>query len=192
MTADSIEYRLTKFNHIKLNDIIQSLELSKEFMLLIQNQKSDFDIIESLREAAEYAAALKLLALGLPKREAIWWGFISIKNNDKTQISIMQLVEDWVKQPDENLRRTLGNKVEQIGLYSAAAWLAQAVFWSGGSITPADQTVVEPEHFMCNTAVFNAMQITAQTTSDMAIYYEHTLKRGLHIAMGGNGKIEQG
>ena len=172
---------LKKFNHDQIQDILAELELSID-------KKTDMGIINLLVGSDQLQSAVKFLALGLPKREAIWWGYICASDISKETVDT---IEKWVKQPDdEDLRRNAGKLAETLGLYVPFGWVATALFWSGGSIAPLDKPEAEPELFMCGEAVANAIFLAAEQSEDdstdkMKLY----LKQGLHIAMGGNGKI---
>jgi hypothetical protein len=176
---------LKKFNHEQIQDILQELELPAELANKLTDKKTDMAIINLLIGSDQLQSAVKFLALGLPKREAIWWGYICCEEKEPNNI-----IEQWVKQPDEILRRDAGKLAEKLGLYVPLGWVATALFWSGGSIAPADKPEAEPEPFMCGEAVANAISLSAEQAENSTAKLRLYLKRGLHIAMGGNGRID--
>ncbi len=185
---------LKKFNHEQIQNILAELELPPVLAEKLTDRKTDMGIINMLVGSDQLQAAVKFLALGLPKRESIWWSYICSKEttNDKdSDISnkTIDTIEKWVKQPNEDLRRNAGKLAETLGLYVPLGWVATALFWSGGSITPPDKPAAEPESFMCGEAVANAISLAAEQSEDSIDKMKLYLKRGLHIAMGGNGKI---
>ena len=189
------QHRLKKFNHQQLPEIIQALELPDAVSVLIADAKTDIEIIDSLINAGYDEFATKLLAMGLPHREVIWWAYLccqeSEKNNkDQVTQEALQVIDSWVKQPTDFQRRIAGKLAEQLEYYSPSSWIAAAVFWSGGSITPEEKPQVEPAMYMCNTAASNAILFSAEISDDSSSFMKQALRRGLHIAMGGNGKIE--
>lgn len=189
------EHRLTKFNHDKLTKIIQALEVDDELTATLED-KIDTDILECLIEKKEYVAAVQFLAHGLPKREAIWWSYLCANNaeaekrkTDEKTDATLQVTHDWVHKPSETLRKQANVHAESLDLYTPASWSAMAVYWSGGSIAPENQEPVEPSEFMAGEAVTNAIQMAASLSNDASTTYQDYLKKGLHIAKGGSGRI---
>lgn len=75
--------------------------------------------------------------------------------------------------------------------FTPSSWTATAIFWRGGSITPEGRSEIEAGEEMCGEAVANAIIIAAHKLSDKpSEWFEHFLKQGLHIGMGGNGRID--
>jgi hypothetical protein len=179
---------LKKFDHEKIQDILQELELPEELRNRLAAKNIDMEIINLLVGNEHLQAAVKFLALGLPKREVVWWAYICAAEIDGHAETI-DLIQQWVKQPNENLRRKAGDIAEELGLYTPLGWAATALFWSGGSIAPPDKPAAEPELFMCGEAVANAISLAAENSENSNEKMKLYLKRGLHIAMGGNGRI---
>lgn len=179
---------LKKFNHENMQNILQELEVPEGLKNKLTAKNADMVIINLLVGNEQLPAAVKFLALGLPKREAVWWAYICVAEIDNHAETI-DLIQQWVKHPDETLRRKVGELAEELGLYTPLGWAATALFWSGGSIAPPDKPAAEPELFMCGAAVANAISLAAEHSENSNEKMKLYLKRGLHIAMGGNGRI---
>lgn len=187
---------IKKFNTEHIDTILTELEVDAVLQQQIDSLESDIAIFNCLQETKEYEKAIKYLAFGMPKREAIWWAYICSEaleqesDDPKTQ-EALAVTEAWVKTPTEDKRRRAGKLGEALEFYTPTSWVATAVFWSSGSITPEGRPQVEASAEMCAEAVYNAITISArkmeQNTQDMFVLF---LKRGLHIAMGGNGRID--
>jgi hypothetical protein len=101
--------------------------------------------------------AIGFCAYLLPRREAVWWGCQSIREiaapADRGDLELLALSEQWVKMPEEDNRRAalaggMGARVK-----SAAAWMALAAAWSGGSMADDPERPVPPPNFLTAHAV---------------------------------------
>ena len=189
-----MQQKLKKFDIKSYHKIMQEIELEDSFATEIKKTKSDAETLSLLIHAKQHTAAIKFLALGLPKREAIWWGYLCSYDVESSSTELntqnaLSTISAWVHQPSEHLRwqaKSLANYLDQ---YTATSWACMSVFWSGGSISPKDKPAVEPVEFMCHHAVSNAITMAAKSQNDATNSFQHHLKMGLHIVMGGNGKI---
>ncbi|MCK4869706.1 MAG: hypothetical protein KAS93_01210 [Gammaproteobacteria bacterium] len=188
------EQVLKKYNHENMLHFIPELELDSKLQEELGKYTTDMQIINFLVRAEQYEPALKFLAMGLPKREAIWWAYICTEELEgekdclKTK-NALRIIQEWVKQPDDNLRRQAGDLGEALEFYTPTSWTATAVFWSGGSIAPKGKPEADPTPYMCAQSVANAITLAAEQSDDTPAKMQLFLKRGLHIAMGGNGRI---
>ncbi len=185
---------LKKFDHERMSEFIEEVELPERFSDQIHENKSDMQIINFLIQSELYDEAIKFITFGLPTREAIWWAYICSdelereEKNANTQ-NALRVVNDWVKNPNDEIRRKAKVFADALELYTPISWAAMAVFWSGGSISPADKPEVEPDEYMRGYAVSNSLIIAAERDENPVEKKKLYIKRGLHIAMGGNGKI---
>ena len=184
---------IVKFNVENIHNMIEYLNIEKSLEAILLTLKSDVCIIEYLQQQQHYKQAVLLLALGLPKRESIWWAYrcslLSEKNKDCliTQ-EALAVVKSWVHDPDDNKRRRAGRLGKKLEYYTPASWAATAVFWSGGNIENDDRPEVEADDSMCAEAVSNAIAISAHKADmDINDAFQLFLTQGLHIGMGGNG-----
>lgn len=188
------EQVLKKYDHENMLHFIPELELDSKLQEELGKYTTDMQIINFLVRAEQYEPALKFLAMGLPKREAVWWAYICTEELEgekdclKTK-NALRVIQEWVKQPDDNLRRQAGDLGEALEFYTPTSWAATAVFWSGGSIAPEDKPEADPTPYMCAQSVANAITLVAEQSDNAPAKMQLYLKRGLHIAMGGNGRI---
>lgn len=187
------EQKLIKFAHDEIPTILSLLLLEEPLQMQIAQMHSAVAIIHTLVTSEQYAAAIKLLALGLPAREAVWWSYLSVAQLYKEEsnhliTNALDIIKSWVYQPNQQTRRYAKVLADQLTLQIPLGWVATAVFWSGGSISPADSFEVEPEPMMCGHAVSNAILMTATSLKNTKDYFLYFIKQGIHIAMGGNGQ----
>lgn len=153
--------------------------------------------VERLMDAACFLDAVKLLAHGLPKREAVWWACLAARavqrpDTDKDNMDALLAAEAWAKKPTEDnrqLARALGIKT---GHKTAASWAATAAAWSAGSLSaPAEPPVVPPEYLYAH-AVAGAVSLAAVLADpeDPAEKYRLFLAQGIDLACGGNGVLQ--
>ncbi len=186
--------QLKKFNHSKLSLYLNELELPESLVTEFIAMDNPLAIIQQLTSQQLLESAIKLLALGLPKREAIWWSYLSALDVEKNVTTLLhqtalKTIENWVYKPSENLRQSAGKLADKLEYATASAWAAAAVFCSGGSIAADNRFAVMPDAMMCGHAVSNAIIINSYQADEAESYLKKMLRRGLHIAMGGSGKI---
>jgi hypothetical protein len=194
----TIQQQIRKFNTVEIDAILSQLECPAELLTELKTAASDLAILQRLETEQLYSEAVKFLAHGLPKREAIWWAYLVSEaaehhSTDPQTQEALSTIEHWAREPNEARRRQAGSVGEALRYYTPSSWAAMAILWSGGSITPEGRPPVEASPVMCAKAVSNAIIIGAHqlhaTPPDEA--FKRFLRQGLHIAMGGNGKITE-
>lgn len=182
-----------KFKHKEMIAILNRLSLESACLTELKQLNYDMAIFNSLLDMGAYQAAAKFLASGLPKREAIWWGFISAEaqaGQDNKTVEIRHVVENWVKSPTEEKRKQIGELLKNQEDDLPMNLVAKAVFWSGGSIAKQDKPAVESSQYMYADAIYNALLLASAERSENANEaLQNILRRGIHIAMGGNGRV---
>ncbi|MCV6605683.1 MAG: hypothetical protein OIF34_10285, partial [Porticoccaceae bacterium] len=130
---------LLKIPQARASEITSRYELDKAFQPLLQPDASPMAFLRTLHEAGHFNAIVTFLAHALPPREAIWWGCCCLEQLveplPELQQKALQTARNWVQEPSEEHRRIAENYAQRAELDNAAGWLAQATFWSGGSIT---------------------------------------------------------
>jgi hypothetical protein len=70
---------VTAFSRRRAADIAAVAELGEEAMGLLRPEIAPPDYVALLMSKKLYADAVRFVAHALPKREAVWWGWISAK-----------------------------------------------------------------------------------------------------------------
>lgn len=185
---------LKKFDHQKISVIMDEIELPEYLLSEAKQKNHDIQIVNFLIKNDLFDHAIKFLAFGLPVREAIWWSYICADELERDEQCLntqnaLRCINDWVKSPAEERRLCAKVFAEALGLYTPSSWSAMAVFWSGGTIAPQGKPEVEPEEYMSGYAVSNSLILAAERDKFPGEKKKLYIKRGLHIAMGGNGRI---
>ena len=101
--------------------------------------------------------AVGFCAYLLPRREAVWWASQCIRALVQVSMAseqrLLELVETWVKTPEEVNRRAALAAAMDAEVKSPAAWTAFGVGWSGGSMTTDPERPVSPPNYLTAKAV---------------------------------------
>ena len=185
-------------------EALTAAELLKEFELtddgadsvLVPDTAPQISI-ERLMEAGFYQDAIKLLAHGLPKREAVWWACLAARKAQKPEdgednINALLATETWARQPTEEHRMRCKELGEKTQYKTAASWAATAASWCTGSMTPPGEPEVAPPAYLYAHAVAGSIALASATIDPENIedHYKLFLAQGLDLARGGNGMLE--
>ncbi|AEF53706.1 DUF6931 family protein [Marinomonas posidonica] len=177
--------------------ILRHVKLSEEAAKLVDVGAAPADVIDLLTDAALYIDLTHFFCHALPMREVIWWtcNSLELRNDDWTvaELRTIQECKQWVKEPQEGLRRRIEQQMQKIKNDRAVRWLAQAVVWNGsGSIVPVGFPVVMPAEFLYAKAAAGAIN-TAAVLPEWKGYqkfYQSTFSMALDLAKGGPGLMK--
>ena len=149
-----------------LRDLCERAKLGEEAKALLKDEYTPRQFLELLIGKELFLDAIRLLAYVLPKREAVGWGCLCVRQisgtEDASKISEAQVaVERWVSNPDEANRRAAKVAADKEGLESPSACLALAAFFSGGSMVPANLAPVAPPDHGTPQFVAGAVMVSA-------------------------------
>ena len=141
-------------------------ELGEEAMALVRPDVHPLDFVALLMEKALYADAVRFLAHALPKREAVWWGWVCARRaageNPPPKIKgALDATEKWIAQPNEENRRLAMAAAQRAELGTAAGCAGLAAFFSGGSLAPPEAPPVPPGKYLTAKAVSGAVIFAA-------------------------------
>src|SRR5262245_14999475 len=137
----------------KATDVCERFVLSEQGVQHLTAAQTPIQFISLLSEKKSYPDAVRVLAHGLPKREAVWWAcrclreYLGATPREKTRLAL-EAAEKWSRAPTEETRRAAQKAAEGAGYGTPAGLTAMAAFWSGGSLTPPDAPVVPPDDDM--------------------------------------------
>lgn len=186
---------LKKIQAKTASEICGKYEQAAEILPLLSEGMSPGAFIDKLVEEDRLQEASRFLAHALPKREAVWWACLCVREamqdaGDESAEELVTLAETWVRKPTDENRRSAMAAAEDAGFDSPASWAAIAAFWSGDSLTPADLPPVAPSDELTGTAVAAATMLAALTGDPVTApdRFRHFLERGVDVAQGGNGR----
>jgi hypothetical protein len=169
--------------HFKLDDpakklLRDDLTPQKFFDLLIENQ--------------QYPDAVRFLAHGLPKQEAVWWACLCVRAVGAAAppkaAGAVDAAEKWIADPSEDNRRAAQAAAEAAEMGTPAGCVAMAAFWSGGSIAPPNVPVVPPGEFLTAHGVAGSIMLAAVQTEPAKApeKYRKFFDLGVAVATGSN------
>jgi len=141
-------------------------ELGEEAMAEVRPELHPLDFVALLMEKAFFPDAVRFIAHALPRREAVWWGWVcarrSAGENPPPKIkAALDATEKWIAQPNEDNRRLAMAAAEKAELGTAAGCAALAAFFSGGSLAPPEAPAVPPGEYLAAKAVAGAVIFAA-------------------------------
>jgi len=143
-------------------------ELGPDAMALMRPEQKPPEFVALLVEKQLYPDAVRFLAHALPKREAVWWGWMSARRaageNPPPKIkAALAATEKWIAQPTEENRRAAHAAAEQAEFGTAAGCAGLGAFFSGGSLAPPECPPVPPGDYLTAKAVSGAVNFAAMS-----------------------------
>jgi hypothetical protein len=144
-------------------------ELGDEAMALLRPDLQPVEYVKLLVEKRLYPDAVRFLAHALPKREAVWWAWVSARRaagpDPPPKIkACLQATEKWISDPNEERRRAAMAAAQAAELGTAAGCAGLAAFFSGGSLAPPEAPPVPPGEYLTAKAVSGAIIFSSLAT----------------------------
>jgi hypothetical protein len=141
-------------------------ELGEEAAALLRPDLHPAEYISLLVEKKLFPDAVRFLAHALPKREAVWWAWVSARraagDNPPPKIKAsLDATEKWIAQPSDENRRAAHTAAEAAKFSTPAGCAGLAAFFSGDSLAPPDLPPVPPGEFLTAKAVSGAVIFAA-------------------------------
>jgi hypothetical protein len=172
-------------------DVARPLELSAEARAALVPGHTPRQYLDVLLQLSHQEDAIRFLAAALPKREAVWWACLCLREAlpapwPPAAVSAVEAAERWVKEPRDANRRSARDAAEAAGWGTPPGCVAAAAFWSGGSLAPANLPAVQPRDELTPVGVAGALLLAAAIDPvQTQTRYASFLKSGLEIASGG-------
>lgn len=180
----------------ELSRIVPHLALPEPAAAAIRSFASVPEAFLALESKGFLLEAARLLALALPRRQAVWWACMCALHTAPADLAephrkAREAAELWVRQQTDADRRAAMRLAEQVGFDSPEAWAAVAAFWSGDSLAPEDGPKAPPPPHLAGLAVGGAVGLSAVRTKldrrDARL--QRFLESGRNIAAGGAGRL---
>ncbi|TLM77942.1 DUF6931 family protein [Microbulbifer harenosus] len=186
---------LIKIQAATAAELLQYVDISEEASGYVIPDTAPEISINQLMEAGFFADAVKLLALGLPKRESVWWACLCARDihgpqTDEDNTGALVAAESWVKSPTEERRLNCKGYAEKTRYKTPASWAATAAAWSHGSLSDPGEPAIEPPAHLYAHAVAGSVTLAAVLSNPVNAEksFQRFLQQGLDLARGGNGK----
>ena len=121
-----------------------------------------------LRDDGRREDAVMFLAHAMPRYECVVWGAQAllamnvVRRDDPLFVAVLR----WIDDPGDATRRAAARQVEALDTDDPRWALAQAVFFSGGSIAPEGLAAVQPDAHVCARMVGGALLFGAREAKD--------------------------
>ena len=172
-----------------LAELADLADVGDEAKGLLQPAHTPRDYLSTLVAAEQYPPAIRLLAHLMPKREAVWWGWYCAKRWAGAEPAAklkaaLDAAERWISAPNDEHRRAAFEAAEKAEMGNPVGCTGAAVFFSHGSLAPADLPPVPPDDYLTAKMVANAVTLAAvtpapaQANEKFATY----VKTGLDVA----------
>lgn len=172
-----------------VSQVASAAELEPEAQALLTPAMGPREFVTAMAEAQLHVDALKFLAHLLPRREAVWLGWLCAKKELEKQLTgeeqgALAATERWIREPTDANRRAALDAATAATLESPAGCAALGAYLSGGSMAPVDLEMVPPPRYATARAVFGCLILTAvQTEPEKAPErYKKYLGDGLELA----------
>lgn len=186
---------LPKIRFARATEAVAGLELDPEAKALLAPGATPAVFVKALIDAGMLVDAIRLMAIALPRREAVWWACLNARgtltaDSPPGETAALEAAEAWVYRPTEENRRACFAPAEALKFETPAAYAALAAFWSGGSLAPPDApVVVPPGDGLTGTAAGAAVLLAAAAVpKETPARYRAALAQALDIGNGGSGK----
>lgn len=183
-----------KIPHQTALAILGLYEASDELKELAEQHTEPASLIDTAIQQELFSDIVIFIAHALPVREAVWWACSCAAQRtdwNADEANAIRAAKAWVHTPDETARRFAEQMANKAELQTAAGWVAQSAFWSGGSMIAVGDPIVPPPEYLYSHAVAGAVNLCAVLPDGLEAKarYADYLQIGLNIAQGGNGQI---
>lgn len=177
-------------------DAVGDLELSDEAMAMLKTNPTTPDFLGACVEQGLLADAVRVMAIALPRREAVWWACLNARaarrdDDPAVRLKALESAERWVFKPTEAERNKTYELADIARFDCPESYAAIAAFWSGGSMAPPESAVaVPPGDALTGTAAAAAVLLAAaREPKTIEAWYRRALEQAIDIAKGGSGRV---
>ena len=188
------ELNLIKATNQNAEIICKNVDLEKDSLPLLKPGETLSGFIQGLLQVYSLKDVIGVISQALPPREAVYWACLCVRDvldekESPDDVHAIKAAEQWLVNPNEDNRYLNLQMAEQLEYATAAAWVANAVFWSGGSITPRDQAKVEAPEGIFGKAICGAIMLASADEDPKKAngLQQRFVKRGINITQGGKG-----
>lgn len=129
--------------------MIQSLLMTEVGLATLSSDHDEHENMEALLWTNNWEDALAYLVSNNPTGKLIKWILDQLMSDEivmsQQEKTCAQEILAWLKNNDDDCRRRIFNQAYELGFDSPMGALGLALFWSKGSMTPAEFEAVYPE-----------------------------------------------
>lgn len=162
--------------------------LSKDAAALLTPEMPHRAFVAKMMEKELFPDAVAYLAHALPRREGVWWAWVTAKRaagaepEPKIKESL-EATERWIAQPTDPNRRLAFEKGEKAELGTAAGCCGAAAFFAGESLAPPNLQAVPPGEWDTAKAIAGAVLIavTEKEPEKLQEKFQAAIQQGLDV-----------
>lgn len=145
-------------------ELAEIAKLEKGATALLTPEISHRAFVAKMMEAEQFQDAVRYVAHALPKREGVWWAWVTAKRaagpepEPKIKESL-DATERWIAQPTDPNRRVAFEKAEKAEISTPAGCSGAAAFFAGESLAPPNLQAVPPGEWDTAKAIAGAVMI---------------------------------
>jgi hypothetical protein len=174
-------------------ELVAAAKLGKEAQALLTPELSHRAFLQKLVEAEQHQDAVRYIAHALPKREGVWWAWVTAKRAAGAEPppaikDSLDATEKWIAQPTDPHRRIAFEKAEAADLGTPAGCTGAAAFFAGDSMAPPNVPAVPPGEWDTAKAIAGAvmMAVVEKEPEKAAEKFQAAIQQGLEVI----GKIK--
>ncbi len=183
----------TKPNEAKTAaEICQKCPLTPAAAPLLRADMKPKQFLDLLIEKKHFADAVRFQAHSMPKREAIWWACLCSRSEKGVATpapvaAAQQAAEAWVASPSDEKRRAAHAAAQVAGVGTPVGLTCEAIFFSEGSMGPAEYApVLAPEGLSATTAGNAIVLAAVADAAKIEPKFRQFLTIGSDVAAGKN------
>jgi Family of unknown function (DUF6931) len=169
-------------------DLAAAAELGDDARALLAPDLSHRAFFQKLVDAGQHAEAVRYLAHALPRREGVWWAWVTAKRaaGPEPQPRIkasLEATERWIAQPTDPNRRTAFERAQEADVGTPAGCAGLAAFLAGDSLAPPNVQAVPPGEFDAAKAITGAIMMAAVVTEPEKApeKFQAAIQQGLEV-----------
>lgn len=150
-------------------------------------------MLMALLDLEAWVDMMRLMAVALPPREAVWWGCIAARevHGDSELTPCLKAAEAWVFEPNDANREKLQMALDAVDMDDDTALVATAALYASGTMGMGDMEEIPAPPAAVSSCVFGMNMMTLSDAEDPIAQMRWVIDRALDIARGGNGKVDR-
>ncbi len=150
-------------------------------------------VLDELAGKEAWVDVLKLLAIALPAREAVWWACIAARDvvghDKKATTPCLKASEAWVFDPTEKNREAARVSLDNVYIDDDTELCATAAMYAPGNMGPGDLADYPAPAGAVSSCAFGMNMVSLSAATDFDAHLQLLIDRAVDIARGGNGQL---
>ncbi len=126
-------------------------------------------VVQQMVTAALFPEAVRFVAHALPRREGVWWAWVTAKRAagptpEPPIKAVLEATERWIAQPSDGNRRAAWEAAQAADVGTPAGCAGAAAFFSGESVAPVGVQALPPGEFDAAKMIAGAIMLSALVT----------------------------